>query len=183
MARGRPPKPVEQRRLEGGSEVSHRPVPEPLLVAGRPDLEKFRVPPPYLPNDAKEFWGETIQRLTEVGIIDLVDGVSLELMAIQYARSRQAGRVVAVEGHFAPGAAGQIKEHPALKIERDAMAMFLRYASEFALTPVARTRLGMAELGRRAMASEMEKELDGPKADFDADAEEVNDDDVGLPGA
>jgi P27 family predicted phage terminase small subunit len=182
MARGRPPKPVEQRRLEGGSTVSHRPVPEPLLVSGRPDLERFRDPPAHLPKDAKEFWGETIQRLTEVGIIDLVDAISLEMLAIQYARSRQAGRVVAVEGHFAPGAAGQIKEHPALKIERDAMTMFLRFASEFALTPVARTRLGLAELSRRAMQHEIEKDLDGPQADADATAEEVDDDDVGLPG-
>lgn len=181
MARGRPPKPVEQRRLEGGSTVSHRPVPEPLLVSGRPEME-FREPPAHLPADAKEFWGESIQRLAEVGILDLVDGPALEMLAIQYARARQAGRVVAAEGHFAPGAAGQIKEHPALKIERDAHTMFLRLASEFALTPVARTRLGLAELSRRAMQHEIEKDLDGPQADADATAEEVDDDDVGLPG-
>lgn len=182
MARGRPPVPVEQRRLEGGSTVSHRPMPEPLLVAGRPDTE-FVEPPEHLPADAKEFWGESIQRLAEVGILDLVDGPALEMLAIQYARARQAARVVKEKGLFAHGAAGQIREAPWVKIEREAHTMFLRLASEFALTPVARTRLGLAELSRRAMAHEMETALDGGNATPVADAEVVADVDVGLPGA
>lgn len=186
MARGRPPKPVEQRRLEGGSAVSHRPIPEPLLVAGRPDLERFRIPPAHLPADAKEYWGDSIKTLAEVGIVDLVDRPALEMLATQYARARQAGRVVAEKGMFSYGAAGQIREAPWVKVERDAMTMFLRFATEFAQTPVARTRLGLADLHAKAMAAEMEAALE-PDAETTAhevtDAELVDDDDdIGLPG-
>lgn len=188
--RGRPPKSVEQRRLEGGSTVSHRPMPEPLLVAGRPDLERFRDPPEGLPRDAQEFWRESIEKLVEVGVIDLVDTPALEILATAYARIRQARRVIAEEGHFGIGSGGQIKEHPALKIEQNYMAMFERYMNHFALSPVARTRLGMAELSRKAMAAELDRELgpdEGQQAPRPADVEgeafeEDLDGDIGLPG-
>lgn len=179
MARGRPPKPVEQRRLEGGSTVSHRPVPEPLLVAGRPDLQRFADPPPGLPEDAREFWHDSVVKLAEVGVIDRVDTPSLEMLATLYARVLQCRRVTAVKGLFAHGSTGQIREAAWVKLERDSMMAFQRLASEFALTPVARTRLGLAQLHGKAMAKELEEALepDIVEGSF-VDAGE----DVGLPG-
>lgn len=181
MARGRPPKPVEQRRLEGGSTVSHRPVPEPLLVAGRPDLQRFAIPPAELPEDAVEFWGDTVRMLAEVGVIDLVDTPAAVMMAIQYARSKQAGRVIAAKGLFGHGAAGQIKEAPWVKTEREAQMAFYRMLSDFGMTPVARVRLGLAELHHKAMSREMDEAIGGRVIPIDAEVVE-DDDDVGLPG-
>jgi P27 family predicted phage terminase small subunit len=157
---GRKPKPVEQKKAEGNP--GHRPLPEPLMVAGRPGLEEMATPPAHLPEDAKEFWRDSIVRLVEVGIIDRVDGPALEQLAVQYARIRGAQRVIAESGYFSKGSTGQIREHPALRIEREATNQFLKIAEHFALTPIARTRLGLAELHRRSLSSEMASGLGKP---------------------
>ena len=178
--RGRKPKPVEQRRLEGGMEVSHHPEPEVMLVAGRPAGE-LDLPPQELPHDAQEYWTATVTRLVDAGMIDLVDDAALRMLSVQYARWRQAGRVVAQDGHFALGSIGQLREHPAVKIEREAHGLYLKTAEQFGLTPMARTRLGLAELHRRSLHAEMTDALGG--ADI-LDGEAVEDgDDVALPGA
>ena len=70
--------------------------------------------------------------------------------------------MVAYEGHYTVGARGQIREHPALRIEREYMQTYLRLADQFALTPVARTRLGLAEVHRRALSAEMDDALGEP---------------------
>ncbi len=137
-------------------------MPEPLLVAGRPDLQEMAEPPSYLDEDAKEFWRLSVVRLVEVGIIDRVDTPVLEQLATQYARIRQAQRVIADVGLFARGSVGQMREHPAVKIEREATTQFLKLAEHYALTPIARTRLGLAELHRRSLHKEMESGLGRP---------------------
>jgi P27 family predicted phage terminase small subunit len=157
--RGQKPQPIEQRVLEGNTQ--RRPIPEPVLVSGRPELHELAEPPAHLPTDAKDFWRESVVRLVDVGIIDRVDIPALEQLAIQYARIRQSQRVLAEEGHYARGSVGQLKEHPAIKIERESTKMFLALAEQYALTPVARTRLGLAELSRRNLATELGEGL-GP---------------------
>lgn len=119
--RGVKPKPVEQRQREGNA--SKRKLPEPLLVGGRPTLRELDEPPEHLPPEAKEFWRDSVVRLIEVGIVDRVDVPVLEQLATQYARIRQSQRVLAEDGHFTRGSVGQIREHPALKIEREATRM------------------------------------------------------------
>lgn len=155
--RGRKPQPIEARVVAGNPQ--RRPLPEPLLVGGRPALDELNEPPEHLPPEAKEFWTTSIVRLIEVGIIDRVDVPVLEQLATQYARIRQAQRVLSQDGHFTRGSMGQIREHPAMKIERDATAMFLKIAEHYALTPIARTRLGLAELHRRTLSQELTEGL------------------------
>lgn len=152
------PKPVEQRLREGNP--GKRPLPEVMLIAGRPALEEFAEPPSHLPADAKELWRDTVAHLVEVR--DRVDRPMLEMLATQYARWRQAERVVASEGHFTLGSVGQIREHAALKIEREGSSAFLRMAVEFGLTPSGRIRLGQAELTRRNLAHELQSHLGTP---------------------
>lgn len=150
---GRKPKPVEQRRREGNP--GKRRLPEPVLVGGRGLPQK----PRDLPAEAKSFWDQIVSRLAEVGLIDLVDRPALVLMSIQWARAEQARREIEEKGLFATGSEGQIVEHPAVKIERAAAALYLRFAEHYALTPVARTRLGLAELQRKSIASELDDRL------------------------
>ena len=153
--KGRKPKPVEVRRREGDS----RKLPEPVLVGGRPiDAPE---PPEDLPDEARDAWGEVVPRLQEVGILDTVDRLALEAMCMQWARAKEAGRTIAREGVTALGSQGQIVEHPALASERSAHLTFLKFAEHYALTPIARTRLGLAELQRRSLATEMAGALDG----------------------
>ena len=163
MAGGPLPKTVEQRQREGNREK--RPLPEPVLVAGRVEpgeLERLKEPPERLPKEGKEFWRESIVRLVEVGIIDRADLPALEMLATLYARIVRAGKAISEEGFFTFTSNGTPKEHPAVKIERDSIGMFFRLADHYALTPVARTRLGLAEVHRRTLAKEMETGLGKP---------------------
>lgn len=148
--RGRKPKPAEVRLIEGNP--GHRPVPQPVVIAGRPVPGELETPPAHLPADARDFWTATVPRLVSAGIVDRVDIPALEMLATQYARAVQARRVVAEEGHFTRGSMGQIIEHPALKIERNATKAFQSLSEQFGITPVARVRLGKAELERQSLA-------------------------------
>jgi P27 family predicted phage terminase small subunit len=158
--RGRPPKPVEERVRDGTP--GHRPLPEVLLVSGRPDLQELAEPPETLPREAKEFWHDVVLELVKIGMVDRVDRPVLKQLAVQYARIEQAQRVLAQDGHFTRGSVGQLKEHPALKIEANATALFLKLAEHYGLTPVARTRLGLAELHRRTLEQEFGSGLPTP---------------------
>ena len=120
-------------------------------------------PPEHLHPDAKAFWRDSVTRLVEVGIIDRVDVPTLEMLATQYARVRAAGRAVDAMGYLIASPNGVVKEHPAVKIERDATMLFMQIAEHYALTPIARTRLGLAELHRRSLAQEIESGLGKPK--------------------
>jgi P27 family predicted phage terminase small subunit len=155
--KGRKPKPVEVRRREGNP--SKEPLPEPVLVGGRPVTAPE--PPEDMPEAAREAWGEVVPRLQEVGILDMIDRLALEAMCTQWARAKQAGQTIAREGLTAIGSNAQLVEHPAVATERAAHQMFLKFAEHYALTPVARTRLGLAELQRRSLATEMAGALDG----------------------
>ena len=134
----------------------------PILVGGRPEHAELAEPPDHLPPEAQEFWRTTVVRLVEVGIVDRVDVPLLEQLATQYARIAQARRVIEQFGHFSRGSMNQLKEHPALKIEREATAMFQRLADQFALSPLARARLGVADVYRRSLQAELEQMLGGP---------------------
>lgn len=175
--RGRKPTPVEQRRLEG-RDVSKRPLPAPLLVAGRPDGE-LDEPPDFLPDEAQQFWRSTVARLVEVGMLDLVDAAALQMLAVTYARWREAGRRLDRDGLVQYGKVGTLIAHPAVRIERDAHLLYIRTAEQFGLTPVARTRLGLAELHRRSLHAEMERTLG--ESDVLGSVAEDEHDDVGLP--
>jgi P27 family predicted phage terminase small subunit len=168
MGRGRPPKPAETRLLEGNP--GHRPIPEPVVMGGRPAEPPG--PPDHLDEDASAWWREAIPVLHSVGILDTVDTAALEMAATAYSRFRQAKRVIDVDGVTSEGSMGQIREHPALAIERAAQQTYLRFAEQYALTPSARTRLGLAELHRKSLESEMLDQL-GPTQFVAADAEEV----------
>ncbi|MEJ7785576.1 MAG: phage terminase small subunit P27 family [Solirubrobacteraceae bacterium] len=154
------PKPVEQKIREGNP--GQRKLPEPILVSGRPQRGEMDEPAEHLSPDAKEFWRETVWRLVECGILDRVDRPLLEMLATQYGRIQACRRVIDEAGYFTRGSVGQLREHPALKIEREAVVLFHRIAMEFGMTPIGRTRLGLAELSRRHLVQEMVEALGPP---------------------
>ena len=169
---GRKPKPVEQRIREGNTEK--RPITEPLLVAGRPDPgDPMLEAPEDLTSDGREAWDAIVPTLADVGLLDRVDRLALEAMCTMWARAKQSGRVVNRQGHLVRGANGVLREHPSLHTERQAFTRFLAYAEHYALTPVARTRLGLAELHRRALKDEFDTAIGVPDlVEIDGDAVE-----------
>jgi P27 family predicted phage terminase small subunit len=161
--RGRKPTPVEVRRRTGNP--ARRPLPEPVVVGGRSIVAPE--PPEDMPSDARHAWDTIVPRLHEIGLLDQIDELALEAMCTQWARAKQAGRVVAEQGHVTLGSTGQMVEHPALATERNAHQMFLKLAEHYALTPIARTRLGLAELQRKSLAHEMAGALGDIDIDID----------------
>lgn len=158
MPPGPKPKPRQQRIAEGNP--GKRKLPDHVAMGGKPELVK---PPKHLSKYAKQFWRDAVPTLNEVGLLDKVDTAALEMMATLYSRVRECQDIVKKEGPMTTGSQGQPREHPAINTERQAMATFLRYAEHYALTPVARTRLGLAELQRRSMARDVEDSLGPPK--------------------
>ena len=154
VVKGRRPKPPGQR-------LGHRADPHPVLVGGRPDIEEFAEPPESLPEDAKRFWHEHVPYLASAGLLDRVDTAALEMVATAYARFWQANRVLEEDGLFVEGSRGQTKPHPAVRIEADARDAFIRGCESFGLSPLARVRLGLAELSRRTLSAELADKL-GP---------------------
>lgn len=133
-----------------------------VLIAGRPTPSELAEPPAHLPDAAKAFWRETVLQLVEIGMVDRVDIPALEMLSVQYARICSIREVIDEVGFFARGSTGQITEHPALKIEREATALFLKLAEHYGLTPIARARLGLAEVHRRSLAAELDGALGSP---------------------
>ena len=158
--KGRKPVPIEQRQRNGNP--GQRRIPEPVLVSGRPELDEIAEPPEHLHADAKEFWRDTVTRLVEVGIVDRVDTPVLEMLATQWARVKAAGRAIDALGYMVVNRHGEVVEHPAVRVEREATKLFMTMAEHYALTPIARTRLGLAELHRRSLQAEIEQSLGAP---------------------
>ena len=152
--RGAKPKPPGQR-------AGHRPDPHPVVLAGRPTAEDIAEPPEHLPPEAKELWRRDVRTLIDVALVDRVDRGALEAMCIAYARALQAGRVIVADGLFVANGRGVPTIHPAVRIERDAWDAYLRLAEHYGMTPIARIRLGTAELGRRSLQAELQDKF-GP---------------------
>jgi len=155
--RGRPPKPTEIRELEGNP--GKRPLPEPVRIQGKAALEK----PRGMPKAAQEAWDLIVPSLLEVGVVDGVDALALEAMCLAYWQMKEAEKLLKKDGILSTGSQGQLVEHPAAGTMRAASSLFAKYAEQYALTPVARTRLGLAELQRRSMREELSDRL-GPRA-------------------
>jgi P27 family predicted phage terminase small subunit len=170
-------KPPELRRREGGSTVSHRPVPQPVVLGGRLSPENFPDAPELLPEDGKALWREWGPEMAEVGLLDRFDLLAFEDLCRAEARKRQFGRVIASEGLFAQGSRGQIIQAAWTRAERAAAEECRALWSRFGLSPVDRTRLGLMNLAGRSMAKDLEEAL-GPGEDV-IDGTEA---DVGLPG-
>ncbi len=161
--RGRPPKLAEQRILEGGTPrkgaISKRPLPTPIVLA--PRMTEWEKPecPADLPPEGAELWREAIEFLVERNIAQMIDVPALKLMCIHYAMAMQAADVLGEQGYFARGSTGQMGEHPAVRVFERASQRFQSYAAEFGLTTLARTRLGLLDVARRSMESDLTRSL------------------------
>lgn len=150
MSRGPARKPIEQELREG--KPGNRHVPEPLkFTLGEP------IKPPDLPAAASELWDAIVPALTGVGVAQMPDTPALVALCVQWARAEEARELIDREGVVAIGSTGQMTTHPALKVERNAHLVFLKFAQEFGLTPAARARI-VAALGGRGEHLEAELE-------------------------
>lgn len=157
--RGRPRKLAEQRVLEGGTPgsgaVSKRALPKPIVLAPRITANDRPERPTDLPPEALQVWDESIEFLIERNIAQHLDIAALRLMVMHYAMAEQAYNVLSKQGFFTFGSTGQMSEHPAVRIFERASQRFMSYASEFGLTTLARTRMGLLDVARRSMETDL----------------------------
>jgi len=160
---GTKPKPAELRAIEGGTarkgSVSRRPIPEPTLLS--PRITELPAPPRDLPPEGVELWEGPCALLAAHGVLTLADVPAILVMCRHYAMMERVRKVLDRQGYFDLGSTGQMVGHPGVKIFNEASSSFLRYASEFGMTPSTRARIGLTDVARRTLAQDLEERL-GP---------------------
>jgi P27 family predicted phage terminase small subunit len=161
MTRGRKPKPLALRVIEGNPgkrALASKNVAKPPVSAG------LR-PPAHLNADAKRHWREMARQLEVLGLLAAIDRGALAVMCDNYglwAQSQRSLRAYAAttDGKTVPPGmmkhpSGATVAHPLLKVARDARRDYLKAAAEFGMTPSARSRveIGKTAAGDRAPSS------------------------------
>lgn len=136
--RGRKPKPVALRVLEGRKAENTTPQPAP----GRPAC------PRALDKEARREWKRIIPELEKLGLLSRLDRAALAAYCQLFSRWLQCEKIVKVEGpsKILRSAKGgeYVVVNPALSSANKALSLMKSYLSEFGLSPVARTRLSVS---------------------------------------
>lgn len=145
--KGRKPKPSHLKLVTGNPGKrplnEREPVPQRALPA----------PPPELNDDAKVEWGRVAEELYKIGLLTGVDRAALAAYCQAYGRWMQAERAIIEMAKRDPvtGALmvkttnGNAIQNPLIGTANKAMGDMVRYASEFGMTPSARSRIQAAE--------------------------------------
>jgi P27 family predicted phage terminase small subunit len=154
------------------------------LVGGRPMPDELAEPPDDLTEAGKEHWRQVVPQLVRAGLADRIDVPALHEMCSAYARIIEARTILddlaeamgperAAWALLSKGSTGQWVEHPAVKTERESIALWMRLSSTFGMNPVARAQLGVAALTARQLAEELADTLQPVKLEvIDGDAED-----------
>ena len=135
----RPKKPTNLKVVQGTNRP-HRNNNEPLVSLEVPPC------PEYLGKEAKKYWKEISEQLVNVGLIGVVDGALFGLHCDSY------GRLIEVSDHLKKmddmldQTPNGLEVQSALwQIRNKLWDQVLRSASEFGLSPAARSKLSMPE--------------------------------------
>jgi P27 family predicted phage terminase small subunit len=141
--RGRKPRPVELRVIEGNP--GKRRLTKPLRVdRGLPE------PPEHLDAIALAEWARMSTELRANGLLTRSDRAALAAYCMAYSRWVQAEAEIARRGMLYQRPNGAWQQSPFVVIAHRAMMIMAAFLSEFGMTPVSRTRLSVAEGGADA---------------------------------
>ena len=123
----------------------HEYEPQPLTLPDVPEA------PAYITDYAAEEWRHVATELHRMRLLTTIDLVALAAYCNAYKRWRDAVEMIAEErgtmglngnrGLLAKTDSGAFRANPLIKIAAEAAAEMLRFAVEFGLTPVARSRI------------------------------------------
>ena len=132
---GPKPKPIEEKRLAGnpGGRALDEERQGPVSAAARV--------PHGLSRGAKKFWRKNALERIEMGILRVSDIPAFMLMAEHWNVALQAAQRVEKEGLTTTDEHRCIRKSPLLQVFRDNSTAYRLYASEFGMTPSARTRV------------------------------------------
>jgi P27 family predicted phage terminase small subunit len=141
--RGRKPKPVALRLLEGNP--GKRPLPN------EPKPEPTAPPCPYwLPLLAKREWRRLAPRLELLGLLTEIDQAAFAGYCCLVSRWRQAEALIEKEGMVCTAPDGRQKSHPATRVAFQSLQLLLKFAGDFGLTPSSRSRINVLAPARKS---------------------------------
>ena len=103
-------------------------------------MEKFEISE-NLAEEAKAYIKDVLLMLEQNGIMEDVDGAAIQMLAYNYSTFVKASKIIEEEGLTVTSDRGNIAEHPAVKIARDAQTSALKVMAEFGLTAKSRSKL------------------------------------------
>lgn len=139
MAGGRPRKPTSQKALGGTLQPSRTNKNEPTPEVYLP------VPPDWLSDRAKQYWGEIGNVLLAMKLTTVADGPALQLLTEALAEWAEAREFVLSEGmtYETTTATGDTmhRPYPQVAIASDAWRRSHKMLTEFGLTPASRSKV------------------------------------------
>jgi P27 family predicted phage terminase small subunit len=133
--RGRKPKPTVLRIAQGNPGKRAINQQEPKPASGIPSC------PSHVSNVAREEWDRITAELANLGMLTQVDRSMLAAYCDAYSDWVEAQKACSRGMFYKNG--DLLKINPALRAKHDAMALMHKFASDFGLSPVSRTRLAV----------------------------------------
>lgn len=135
MGRGRRPTPTALKVLRGNP--GKRPInqDEPRPTPGPPE------PPEHLDGEARKQWFRWCDELTSMRVLTKADREILAVMCDAWSRYVKAKKQVDKDGLLVKSPNGYPMLNPALSIVNKCAAQLRSFATEFGLTPAARSRI------------------------------------------
>jgi P27 family predicted phage terminase small subunit len=130
-------------RGNAGHQAINKDEPQPALAPTIPE------PPPFLVSYAADEWHSVAPELYRLGLLTTVDLTALAAYCQAYGYWRQAVEALAkmaerdelTSGLMLKTANGGVMQNPLFLTAKQASKDMIRYASEFGLTPAARSRI------------------------------------------
>lgn len=142
-ARGPAAKPTALKVIEGTFRKDRAPKNEAKPAVKAPSC------PRWLHREAKREWRRIVPELLTLGLLSQIDRAALAAYCEAYAEWWEADRTIREEGRyqtFITKTGSEYRQvHPAVGVKNNAIDRMRRFASEFGMTPAARTRVEAAE--------------------------------------
>ena len=153
--KGRKPKPTALKVLEGNP--GKRELNKAEVMPARGGLPKC---PDWLETEAKAEWERLSKVMYELGILTVLDVAPFASYCQAYARWKEAEEFITQHGSIVKTKSGYWQQVPQVSIAHSNQKIMMQAASEFGLTPSARSRM-IAGDKKEAEADEMECILSG----------------------
>jgi P27 family predicted phage terminase small subunit len=101
---------------------------------------------------AAHFWRKYVSALVRMGVPVEVDEPALILMAESFSMAVEARAVLAEQGLLTEDEKGLLRKHPATQVFRDSRDGFRGLASDFGMTPSARSKVKLDDTDQLSMA-------------------------------
>ena len=151
---GRKPKPTAIKELEGNPGKRKLNKNEPIPAKGMPKCPSWLLP------EAKKEWKRLAENLAQLGILTEIDMAAFAAYCQSYARWKEAQEHITSGGSTFETEKGYQQQTPWVGIANANQKLMLQAASEFGLTPSARSRI-VVGTDKAGEVDEMEELLGG----------------------